>query len=130
VLDHRNRIDHTAMEELMKAANGLPVTFHRAFDLLADHVGGMRALQEAGVARILTSGGPGTAWEGLSTLKSLVGAACGGLQIMAGGGVRAPHVAELIRETGVCEIHARASAIPAIIDALRRRAGNQKVTGP
>jgi len=90
----------------------------------------MRALQEAGVARILTSGGPGTAWEGLSTLKSLVGAACGGLQIMAGGGVRAPHVAELIRETGVCEIHARASAIPAIIDALRRRAGNQKVTGP
>jgi len=49
---------------------------------------------------------------------------------MAGGGVRAPHVAELIRETGVCEIHARASAIPAIIDALRRRAGNQKVTGP
>jgi len=130
VLDHRNRIDHTAMEELMKAANGLPVTFHRAFDLLADHVGGMRALQEAGVARILTSGGPGTAWEGRSTLKSLVGAACGGLQIIAGGGVRAPRVAELIRETGVSEVHAKACGVPPIIVALGKRAGNLRVTGP
>ncbi len=130
VLDDRNRIDQEALRELLKAAEGLPVTFHRAFDLLADPIDALQTLIGAGVTRILTSGGPGSAWEGRSTLKRLVEAASDGLQIMAGGGVRAPHVVELIRETGVREVHARASAVPAIVGALRKRAGNRKVTGP
>ncbi|MFO7625927.1 MAG: copper homeostasis protein CutC [Candidatus Fermentibacteraceae bacterium] len=130
VLDDKNSVDRIALKVLLEAAEGLPVTFHRAFDLLPDPLEGVHSLQMAGVARILTSGGQGTAWGGRSTLKSLVEAASGGLTVMAGGGVRAHHVVELIRETGVREIHARASAVPAIIDALRRRAGNQKVTGP
>jgi copper homeostasis protein len=129
VLDGRNSIDPVALRELLKAAEGLPVTFHRAFDLLADPIRGLQTLLESGVARILTSGGPGTAWEGRSTLKKLVDSASGGLTVMAGGGVRAPHVAELIRKTGVREIHARASAVPAIVDVLKRSAGNRKVTG-
>lgn len=120
VLDGQNHLDQMALRELTKAAEGLPVTFHRAFDLLADPIEGLHILLEAGVARVLTSGGAGTAWEGRSTLKSLVQEASRGLQIMAGGEVRAPHVAELIRETGVREVHARACAVPAIVDALRK----------
>lgn len=130
VLDKQNHLDNRALKDLMKVAEGLPVTFHRAFDLLADPMEGLQILLEAGVARILCSGGPGTAWEGRSTLKKLVEAASGRISIMAGGSVRAPHVAELIRETGVREIHARASAVSGIVDVLRKRAGNPQVTGP
>ena len=119
VLDGQNNLDRKALRELMTAAEGLPVTFHRAFDLLVDPIRGLQTLLESGVARILTSGGAGSAWEGRSTLKNLVDSALGGLTVMAGGGVRAPHVAELIRKTGVREIHARASAVPAIVDAIR-----------
>jgi copper homeostasis protein len=130
VLDGGNRLDQKALSELMKAAEGLPVTFHRAFDIIADPMGALRTLLDAGVARILTSGGPGTAWDGRSNLKRLVNASPGGLTIMAGGGVRAPHVAELIEATGVREIHARASAIPAIIGATGKGPATKKVTGP
>jgi copper homeostasis protein len=120
VLDRQNLIDRGALSELMKRAEGLPVTFHRAFDLLTDPAEGIRALQTAGVTRVLTSGGPGTAWDGRSTLKSLSEASSGSLTVVAAGGVRAPHVAELIRITGVREIHARASAVPEIVDALMK----------
>lgn len=120
VLDGHDRLDLAALRELMKAAEGLPVTFHRAFDGLADPLDALRVLSDEGVARILASGGPGTAWEGRKALGRLVDAAPVGLTIMAGGGVRAPHVAELVRRTGVREIHARASAVPAIIDATRK----------
>jgi copper homeostasis protein len=130
VLDDNNHIDGMALMELLKAAEGLPVTFHKAFDLLADPMEGLQTLLEAGVARILTSGGPGTAWEGRSTLKNLVDSASDGLTIMAGGGVRAPHVAELIGETGVRELHARASAVPAIVDSIKKMAGNPQINGP
>lgn len=130
VLDDRNRIDGKALDALVKAAGSLPVTFHRAFDLLADPVSGLRTLMDAGVARILASGGPGTAWEGRHTLRQLVEAAPAGLTVIAGGGVRAPHVVELVRETRVREVHARASAIPAIIDATMKGAGRPKTAGP
>jgi copper homeostasis protein len=130
VLDNHNHIDGMALMELLKAAEGLPVTFHKAFDLLADPMEGLQTLLEARVARILTSGGAGTAWQGRSTLKKLVDSASGGLTIMAGGGVRAPHVAELIRETGVRELHARASAVPAIVDSIKNMAGNPQINGP
>lgn len=130
VLDDRNRIDKKALDSLVKTAGSLPVTFHRAFDLLADPVSGLRTLMDAGVARILSSGGPGRAWAGRKTLRQIVAASSDGLTVMAGGGVRASHVVELVRTTGVREVHARASAIPAIMDALMKGAGRPKAAGP
>lgn len=129
VLDDSNRIERKALRELLKAAEGLPVTFHRAFDLLDNPIRGLQTLLETGVARVLTSGGAGTAWGGRSTLKNLVDASPGGFTVMAGGGVRAPHVVELLRETGVRELHARASAVPAIVDAIKNGAASRNITG-
>lgn len=117
-LDRSGQIDVAALEDVVSAAGRLPVTFHRAFDELADPLSGLETLASAGVARVLTSGGASIAWEGRHTLRALVDAAPDGLVIVGGGGIRADHARRLVDETGLREIHARAAAIPELIEAL------------
>jgi len=74
LLDERGRLDTGALKELVAAARG-PVTFHRAFDEIAEPLRAVEQLQEVGVARVLTSGGAATAWEGRHVLRDLVRAA-------------------------------------------------------
>lgn len=99
------RIDQAAVRPLIAAAGTLPVTFHRAIDLVADVSGGLDELVAMGVARVLTSGGPSTAFVGRSVLADMVRHAAGRLIILAGGGVRAEHVVELVWTSGVSEVH-------------------------
>lgn len=117
VLDRASRIDRVVLKELVVAA-GAPVTFHRAFDQVRDQVGALAGLVEAGVARVLTSGGPGTAWQGRKVLAELVAATEGQMTILAGGGVRAGHAPALVQQACLREIHARASAIPDLVRAM------------
>ena len=82
------------------------LTFHRAFDRLADPHGALPALAAHGVERVLTSGGAATAPEGRAALRALVPlAAAQGLIVMAGGGLTPENVAVLVQETGVSEVH-------------------------
>ena len=62
------------------------VTFHRAFDVIADPLAGLQVLADLGVDRVLTSGGAATADAGIETIAALAAAGTG-VQIMAGGGV-------------------------------------------
>ena len=101
------RIDATATRAMVAAADGIPVTFHRAFDLVADKTAALETLIDAGVARALTSGGAPTAREGAATIGALVRQARGRIEIVAGGGVRAHNVRETIARTGVREVHSR-----------------------
>lgn len=121
VLDGRGRIDGAALADVVSAAAGTPVVFHRAFDELADPHEGIERLMDAGVARVLTSGGATTAWEGRATLRELVALASDRITVLAGGRIRADHVNELVRETGVREVHARASAVAALAATLAGR---------
>ena len=100
-------IDSPRLQTLVAAARGLPVTFHRAFDLVPDQHEALEMLVTAGVSRILSSGGAPTAIEGADTIASLVSAAGARLTVVAGGGIREEHVAELVRRSGVREIHIR-----------------------
>ena len=100
-------VDMAVVEMLVKAAHGLPVTFHRAFDLTPDLEASLESLVEAGVQRILTAGGAATAAEGASTLGTLVRRAGSRIIVMAGGGVREPNVRALISTSGVREVHVR-----------------------
>jgi copper homeostasis protein len=117
VLDTSGRIDVGALKELVDAAR-VPVTFHRAFDEVSDPFRALEQLRDSGVRRILTAGGRGSAWEGRETLQALVQAGAPDLTILGGGRVRGDHVRELVEETGLQEVHARASAIPGIVGAL------------
>jgi copper homeostasis protein len=118
LLDARGRVDVDALRPLVVAAGPLPVTFHRAFDEVADPLGALDDLVALGVARVLTGGGPGTAWEGRALLRELVRRGGDRITVVAGGRVRAGHAAALVAATGVRELHARAEAFPALAAAV------------
>jgi copper homeostasis protein len=106
-LDASRRVDVVATRELLAAAHGRPVTFHRAFDDTPDLLEAIDSLVALGVTRVLSSGGAPTALEGANTLAAMVARAGERLQIVAGGGVRGGNVAAVVRRTGVREVHAR-----------------------
>jgi copper homeostasis protein len=104
-------VDVPAVRELVSAASGAPVTFHRAFDSTRDLARSLDTLAQLGVTRILSSGGRGTALEGADTLRTLGERAAGRVILVAGGRVRPGNVAEIIARSGVTEVHLRA-AVP------------------
>ncbi len=103
-------IDGPAVAALVEAAGDAPVTFHKAFDQCPDLVVAVDQLVALGVGRVLTSGGELSAREGARQLAKLVAHAGGRIVILAGGGIRPDHVADLVRDTGVSEVHLRAGA--------------------
>ena len=94
-----------AMKRLMAAAEPLPVTFHRAFDVCREPFKVLEQLIALGVTRLLTSGQQADAHAGTPLLKALTEQAGDRLIVMAGGGVRAANAAQIVRETGVSELH-------------------------
>lgn len=106
-LRHDATIDVDLVKDLVDAAGELPVTFHRAFDFTPDLESSLDILADAGVERVLTSGGSATAAEGATILANLVRRADSRLIVLAGGGVREHNVRELISVSGVREVHRR-----------------------
>ncbi|UXY12878.1 copper homeostasis protein CutC [Kosakonia sp. ML.JS2a] len=106
VLNEDGDVDMARMREVMSAAQGMAVTFHRAFDMCADPVQAFDSLAELGVSRILTSGQQASAEKGLSLITEL-NARSGAPIIMAGAGVR-PDNLSLFLTAGVKEVHSSA----------------------
>ena len=119
--DRRVNLGH--MRILTKAAAGLPLTFHRAFDRTTSLGDTLEEVIDLGAQRVLTSGGAASALEGVDAIAALVEQARGRLSIMAGGTVRQHNVREIIRLTGVSEVHARLIDLAGMrntIEAARR----------
>ena len=104
-LTKEGNVDMEAMAMLMKAADGLPVTFHRAFDHSSDPFQALEDIIGLGCARILTSGCRPTAMEGADLLASLVKKAGDRIIIMPGCGVNEGNIAEIARLSGAREFH-------------------------
>lgn len=113
-------IDRPAMQRLVETARPLSVTFHRAFDEIADQPTALAGLMSLGVDRVLTAGRMSTALAGAAQLRRLVEAAAGRIVVMAGGSVRPENVLELVRLSGVTEVHARMDDDPGRAGALKR----------
>ncbi|WP_165350424.1 copper homeostasis protein CutC [Xylanimonas protaetiae] len=98
-------VDEAALAALADAAGGADLTFHRAFDVVADRGQALADLRQADVRRVLTSGGAPCAADGLAELRRLAPLATGlGVELMAGGGVRPGDVAALVA-AGVDAVH-------------------------
>lgn len=110
ILNPDGTIDKKRCTEMINLARqwGLGVTFHRAFDMCADLFEGMEEIIDMGCERILTSGGKSTAMEGASNIARLLSKAAGRIQLMPGSGVNENNVADLVRFTGVTEVHSSA----------------------
>lgn len=98
-------LDMPAMERLMKASEGMSVTFHRAFDYVKSPQQTLETLVGLGVNRILTSGQQPTALQGADLLAELVRQAGDRIVIMPGCGVNESNIAELAARTQASEFH-------------------------
>lgn len=99
------------LRRLVKVADGLDLTLHRAIDVVSDMDAALDLAIALGFSRILTSGGARHAEEGLETLARLVCRSAGRIAIMPGGGVRPENVARLLAIPGIRELHASCSQV-------------------
>lgn len=105
-LTPEHRIDTLRLEQVLDAAGGLPLTFHRAFDEAADlrQAHALLGRYRNGVAQVLTSGGRATALEGAGLLRELAHA--GGIELLVGSGVDAHSIGPLHARVQARQYHA------------------------
>lgn len=85
----------SVLNDLMALAPGMEWVFHRLIDRIPDPLGAMNQLAALGFHRILSSGSELTAMQGWPKLMAWQ-AALPKLEIMAGGGLRASHIRNLL----------------------------------
>jgi copper homeostasis protein len=103
------RLDGRTLEALIKQAEGMSLTLHRAFDLVPDIGGAVELAIELGFERILTSGREKTAPEGVETIEHAIRVAAGRISIMPGSGINLQSVRQLLPRLAVTEIHSSCS---------------------
>ena len=104
-------LDLTTIRQLVSVAEGMEVTFHRAFDLCRNPFDTLEQLVELGIQRILTSGQASNALLGCALLQQLVKQANQRIDIMAGCGINAENVQTIIKTSQVPQIHCSAKGV-------------------
>lgn len=119
-------IDEGTVSRLVDEAEGLSITFHRAFDVCTNPQEALEQIISLGCHRLLTSGQAQTAEQGIPLLRVLVKQAANRIIIMPGAGVSPKNVRRILSETGACEIHGSlrkeghtdAGIVKAVVEAL------------
>lgn len=106
------RVDAEKNKRLLDIVKGMgrEAVFHRAFDCTEDPFEAMEQLIAMGFDRVLTSGQKPKAVEGRDMLRSLHERFGQRIQILAGSGVNAQNAGELIRYTGISQVHSSCKA--------------------
>lgn len=105
LLTAAGKIDAARTRELIALARPLSVTFHRAFDVVADPFRALETLIELGVDRVLTSGQEPSVLEGLPLVVELAKRAGDRIIVMPGGGITARNVERIVAAAKPREIH-------------------------
>ena len=99
VLTKDGKIDIENMEKFILEAKGIPVTFHRAFDVCKNPISAFYQLKKLGVNTILTSGQAENCLKGKKLLKDLVGLSNEDnekkLEILVGAGLNRKNIKEI-----------------------------------
>lgn len=110
-LDADGDVDIGLCRELIAAAGGLGVTFHRAFDAARDRARALQAIIVLGCERVLTSGGANDALTGADGIADAVRSGAGRIRLMAGAGVNVGNIREIASRSGAHEFHASARSM-------------------
>ena len=107
MLNARGEIDREQLARAIDAADGLAITFHRAFDEVRDQ---RRALDVLlgfdAVTNVLTSGGKPSVLDAEATIRDLVREASGShCTVLAGAGLTVDAVAGFVNRTQVQAVH-------------------------
>ena len=108
-LDEKNAVDLAAIERVRESWGGLPFTFHKAMDQVADRDAAYAAVRTLpGVDTVLTSGGPHPAGQGAQVLAAEAareaGLGAAGLRILVGGGLKLADV-PVLQGVGLTDFH-------------------------
>lgn len=122
-------IDVEKCKTVIKHANGLPVTFHRAFDMTipTEKFENVKRIAECGFSRILTSGFSETAELGANVLADIQRFILDNklnLILMPGCGVTIKNAEYILETTGCKEFHA--SAKVKVVEELVKNPGDTK----
>uniref|UniRef100_A0A8C0E2B4 Copper homeostasis protein cutC homolog n=1 Tax=Balaenoptera musculus TaxID=9771 RepID=A0A8C0E2B4_BALMU len=99
-LTEDGHIDKELCMSLVAICRPLPVTFHRAFDMVHDPMAALETLLTLGFERVLTSGCDSSALEGLPLIKRLIDQAKGRIVVMPGGGVTDRNLQRILEGSG------------------------------
>ncbi|KAI8577287.1 hypothetical protein K450DRAFT_252461 [Umbelopsis ramanniana AG] len=105
ILTADGKVDMDRNRCLIEAARPMEVTFHRAFDMVADPVVALHDLIHLGVDRVLTSGQQKTAVDGIDVLADLQKHANDRIIIMPGCGINQHTVRKVMQHVEPKEIH-------------------------
>jgi copper homeostasis protein len=105
ILNSQNEICIPSLEKLLKACDGIDVTFHKAIDELTDPAKGIETLAEYGqIKNVLTSGGKGNILQNVPVLKAMLERAKH-INVIAGGGLGFENIKEFMKNTKAPEYH-------------------------
>lgn len=100
-------IDLKNMTKLIHAADGLSITFHRAFDVCINPLLSLQQINDLGINRLLTSGQQATAVDGIQLISQLTQNSTSTI-IMPGCGLRSSNIQQF-KQLGLTEFHSSAS---------------------
>jgi copper homeostasis protein len=86
----------------------LPVTFHRAFDMVNDPVQALEEIIGLGFKRVLTSGQETSAMDGAPLIAQLIEQAKRRITVVPAGGISARNLSRVLSATGAKEFHCSA----------------------
>lgn len=107
MLTPEKRVDLETLYSFLELARPLPVTFHKAIDETHDILFELNRLKEAGVDRVLSSGGATSALEGASMLNAMIHLAGRRMKIVAAGKISNENIALHIEKIPTSEFHGR-----------------------
>jgi len=111
-LTTKGEVDIPSMTRLVNVARSklstVSLTFHRAIDLTRDLHVAAGHVSQLGFHRILTSGGAGSAHQGMDSIAKLVTDLGDSVIVMPGGGINEDNLEEIQIKTKCVEFHASA----------------------
>lgn len=107
MLNEAGEIDRDGLARVIDAADGLAITFHRAFDETRDLPHALDVLLGFdAVTNVLTSGGTPSVLQAEDTVRALVRQAAGShCTVLAGAGLTVDAIAGFVRSTQVEAVH-------------------------
>lgn len=103
--DSSNALHWPFLEEIANLCCSMELVVHRVFDGVEGQLDSFQRLAKLGYRRILTSGGPANAMDGLENLRHWNECCRGSIEILPAGGIRPLNALTVLRETGCHQLH-------------------------
>lgn len=99
----RKELDWEFLESIADRFPSAELVVHRAFDSVLDPIGAAARLRSIGYDRILTSGGPERAEQGVDVLRDLQSSRQ--IEILPAGGIGSHNATKILTTTGCTQLH-------------------------